>query len=155
MHGFIDSPRAFSLGLASDSSGRYPCKYPGCDKTFAQVCSAMRHERRCHQFWRSKTRNSGLSMMSDDFSSAMDTSKLGECYDDQGVNIATSAASALHEDGEYLWSRGIRNGNGDVVASSLGSCGYSEQQEQVPESSELPTGRDVDAAESYQNQSST
>ncbi|KAI0227808.1 hypothetical protein LSAT2_021690 [Lamellibrachia satsuma] len=98
MHGFIDSPRSFTLGLAADSSGRYPCKYPGCDKTFAQVCSAMRHERRCHQFWRSKTRNSGLSMMSDDFSSAMDTSKLGECYDDGGVNIATSAASALHED---------------------------------------------------------
>ena len=52
------SPQAGAERDEGEGGGaRYPCKFPGgCDKTFAQVCSTMRHERRVHQFWRTQWR---------------------------------------------------------------------------------------------------
>ena len=131
MPGFLDSVRSFPPGLAPDAGERYPCKFPGCDKTFAQVCSAMRHERRCHQFWRSKLRTSSQS---DDFACAMDISNMAECYDVGPVGI-TAAALRVQEDGQCLWSRG----KSDVVVSSRGgdnSCGHVHRQDGI-EVSEL------------------
>ena len=114
MRALLEDARSFSL--ASDPGGRYPCKALGCGKTFAQVCSAMRHERRCHQLWRSKTRSSGSFGQSDDFGPGMNA----EGYDDDDVCI--TAVSTRHGDGDggYLQSHWSRNGNGGILIPSLG-----------------------------------
>ena len=143
MRGLLEDARSFSL--ASDPGGRYPCKSPGCDKTFAQVCSAMRHERRVHQFWRSKMRSSGSFAQSDEFGPVMDASN--ECYDDDDVCI--TAVSVKHGDGDYLHSHWSRNGNGGSHVPSLGDE-RDDQHEGMQPSSDL--ARDVDANRRNQNQ---
>ncbi|KAI0239102.1 hypothetical protein LSAT2_010167 [Lamellibrachia satsuma] len=40
----------------SGSGRRYPCKFPGCGKTFAHETNARRHERLEHHFYRSRVR---------------------------------------------------------------------------------------------------
>ena len=132
MPGFLDNARSFPPGLAPDAGERYPCKFPGCDKTFAQVCSAMRHERRCHQFWRSKLRTSSQS---DDFACAMDISNMAECYDVGGVDITAPAALRVQEGGQCLWT----SGRTDLVVSSRGddSCGHVPRQDGIEKVSKL------------------
>ena len=146
MRALLEDARSFSL--ASDPGGRYPCKSPGWGKTFAQVCSAMRHERRCHQFWRSKMRTSGSFGQSDEFGLGMNA----ECYVDDDVCI--TAVSTTHGDGDggYLQSHWSRTENGGILVPSVGDVGREpvDQREEKQQSSEL--ARDVDATRGNQNQ---
>ena len=114
MRALLEDARSFSL--VSDPSGRYPCKSPGCGKTFAQVCSTMRHERRCHQLWRSKMRHSGSFGHSDEFGPGMNA----ECYADDDVCITAVSTRHGDGDGDYLQSHWSRNGNGGIIIPSLG-----------------------------------
>ena len=114
MRALLEDARSFSL--PSDPGGRYPCKFPGCGKTFAQICSTMRHERRCHQFWRSKMRTSGSFGQSDEFGPEMNT----ECYDDDDVCITAVSTTHGEGDGGYLQSHWSRNGNGGIIVPTLG-----------------------------------